>query len=278
MVSYLIYRLAFFGVRLVKRSVSVRVASFIALLFYLFRPRIKRNVRENLEALGAKSARPLDVFRNFSRTIADFLSISSEDPYSIRKRCRFVGTEHLNGALEMGRGAILCAPHMGPWEVAGACLAAMGYRIHTIALDHPSARVTEFFSERRSVWGVRDYPPGVGVSKLLEALRRNEVVVLLIDRIFSTKGIPLRFLGRKVMLPQGHVKLAERTGAVLIPCFCHYTRDDGIEAVICSPVDAVEGSTEATAEACLERIESFIRERPEQWFAFDHLWPEGPHA
>jgi KDO2-lipid IV(A) lauroyltransferase len=274
MLSYILYQIASFGVRRLPRGTSTRLASTIAFLFYLFRFSIRRNVGRNLKALGAEGTGTFNVFRNFSRTIVDFLSMDSGNPAALHDLCTIAGLEHIDTALDGGRGAILFAPHQGPWEVAGAFLASKGYRIHTIALDHPSSGVTRFFSRRRTAWGIVDYPPGDGVVKLRDALRANEIVVLLVDRKFSTKGIRLTFLGRRVRLPQGHVKLARRTGSPLIPCCCHYTEEGTIEVVIDEPLRASEGPVQAVAEECLARIEVFLRDRPDQWFAFDHLWPE----
>jgi len=274
MVSYLLYLIASFGVRRIPRRVSMRIASMIALLFYVCRPAIRRNVRRNLAALGAGDRRTFEVFRYFSKTIVDFLSLDTDRVSDLQGLCSVRGLEHLDAALEEGNGAILFAPHQGPWEVAGAFLASMGYRIHSIALDHPSPRVTDFFSRRRSAWGIIDYPIGDGVTRLFDAVRANEIVVLLVDRRFSTKGIPLTFLGRPLRMPQGHVKLSKRTGAPLIPCCCRYTETDSIETVIETPIRVVKDSTRATAQRCLTRIEEFLRNEPEQWFAFDHLWPE----
>ena len=252
----------------------MKIASVIAFLFYICRRGIRKNVWRNLQALGAYETGTFDVFRYFSRTIVDFLSLYPNDTPVLHGLCTIVGLKHIDAALESGGGAILFAPHQGPWEVAGAFLASKGYRIHTIALEHPSARVTRFFSKCRSAWGIVDYPLGDSVVKLIDALHKNEIVVLIIDRKFSTKGIPLNFLGRHVILPQGHVKLSQRTGAPLIPCCCHYKDDGAIEAVIDSPLRGPDGSVREVAQDCLVRIETFLRNRPEQWFAFDHLWPE----
>jgi KDO2-lipid IV(A) lauroyltransferase len=274
MLSYLLYMVASFGVHRLPRSVSIRLASAIAFVFYVFRSSIRNNVRRNLRALGAEGTGTFDVFRNFSRTIVDFLSLDSRDPASLEQICSIIGLENVDAALEGGNGAILFAPHQGPWEVAGAFFASKGYRLHTIALDHPSAGVTSFFSRRRKAWGILDYSPGDGVVKLRDALRANEVIVLLVDRKFSTKGIPLTFLGHQVRLPKGHVKLSLRTGSPLIPCCCHYTKEGTIETIIDVPLPGSDGTVREIAEKCLVRIETFLRERPEQWFAFDHLWPE----
>ena len=252
----------------------MKIASLIAFLFYISKSRIRRNVRRNLEALGAHGTGTFEVFRSFSKTIVDFLSLDSENPSALHGLCEVTGLEHLDAALERGNGAILFAPHQGPWEVAGAYLASKGYRMHTIALDHPSYRVTRFFSRRRSAWGIADYQFGEGVAKLYDALRANEIVVLLVDRKYTAKGTQLDFLGRRVRLPQGHVKLSKSTGAALIPCCCCYTERDSIETFIDRQVSDSDGSVLETAQVCVERIESFLKKRPEQWFAFDHLWPE----
>jgi lauroyl/myristoyl acyltransferase len=274
MVSYCLYLLASFGVRRIPRRISIKTASMIAFLFYICRPRIRKNVRRNLEALGAHGTGTFDVFRYFSKTIVDFLSLDSDDPSALDGFCRIIGLEHIDAALEKGNGAILFAPHQGPWEVAGAYLASRGYRIHSIALNHPSSRVTSFFSRRRNTWGIVDYPFGEGVVRLFDALRANEIVVLLVDRKFSTKGIQLTFLGHGVRLPQGHIKLSKHTGAPLIPCCCRYTEEDTIEAVIDRPIRDTGGSVREVAQLCIARIETFLKKRPDQWFAFDHLWPE----
>lgn len=195
---------------------------------------------------------------------------------NLQEICRIRGREKLDDALQMGRGAILFAPHLGPWEVAGACLASFGYHIHTVALEHPSPRVTRFFTLRRAAWKIRDYLPGECTGKLLRALREGEVVVLLIDRNFSMGGIKLKFFGRDTALPGGHIVLARRTGAPLLPCCCYYDDSGGIGGVIGEALE-FSGGTESDEEignACLSEVEKYIIAHPEQWFAFDHLWPE----
>ncbi len=252
----------------------MKIASLIAFFFYICRPRIRKNVERNLEALGVDGTGTFAVFRYFSKTIVDFLSLDPSNISSLQGRCNITGLEHIDVALEKGNGAILFAPHQGPWEVAGAYLASKGYRIHSVALDHPSTHVTRFFSRRRNAWGIADYHFGEGVAKLFEALRANEIVVLLVDRKFSTKGTQLDFLGRSVRLPQGHIKLSKRTGAPLIPCCCCYTEHDSIEVFVDEPIEEKNESIRGLAQTCILRIETFLRKRPEQWFAFDHIWPE----
>ncbi len=276
MVSYLLYLTASVAVRFLPTVIAEQIAKIIAFLFYIFRPEIRQNVKRNFGALNIRDMRTYAVFKNFSKTITDFLKLDPERREELQRRCRIHGMTHLNRVLKGGKGAILITPHLGPWEIAGARLASLGYRVHTVALEHPSPQVTKFFSSKRASWGIQDYPLGESVSKLLQALRDGEVVVLLIDRRFSTRGVPLRFLGRDIPLPDGHIVLSMRTGSPLLPCWCYYTDDGSIEGYIEEPVElgGEEIPPGEIGARCLQRIEKYIRAHPEQWFAFDHLWPE----
>ncbi len=274
MISYYLYLFAACGLRHLPRPVSMALTRVVTFLFFLFRREIRNNVKMNLERLCVDHCSPYAVFHNFSRTITDFLTLNPDLPDELDGRCEIVGIENLDAALEKGRGAILFSAHQGPWEVSGAFLSSKGYRINTIAREHPSRQVTEFFSQRRRAWGMQVYSTGEGVGKLIEALRRGDMVVLLIDRRFSTKGMPLDFLGRRVLLPQGHVTISKRTGAPLLPSFCFYEDSGSIKIDIGGPIELEGASIKDRAQECIGLIESHIRAKPEQWFAFDHLWPE----
>jgi lauroyl/myristoyl acyltransferase len=274
MISYILYRAASVLVRILPRGIATWIAAAIAFLFYLARPTIRRNVRTNYEKLGIPARSTFPVFRNFSRAVTDFLGLAFMNGEQLRARCAIRGIENLDGTLKRGSGAILFAPHLGPWEVAGACLASHGYRMHTIALEHPSAPVTRFFSKERKEWGFYDYPARSLAAGLVRAVMRGEVVVLLIDRNFSNRGIRLHFLGHDLLLPDGHAMLSLRTGAPLVPCCCYYTASGNIEVLIGEPLPTHGEGAPDIANACLARIEEFIRAHPDQWFAFDHLWQE----
>jgi lauroyl/myristoyl acyltransferase len=276
MISYLLYRTASALAAIVPRPYSTKIAETIALLFFACRPAIRGNVRVNYERLGCSRARTYRVFRNFSLAVTDLLRLSHMSPEKLRGTASARGLEHLDRALRKGKGAILVAPHLGPWEIAGAYLSSSGYPLHTVALEHPSGRVTSFFSRIRKRWGFRDYPPGSSASGLMKALRGGEPVVLLIDRNFSRRGMRLSFFGRDTLLPDGHIALSLRSGAPLLPSCAYYGEGGAITIVIGEeiPPPAPGAPPEALGRACLERMEEFIRAHPDQWFAFDHVWQE----
>jgi lauroyl/myristoyl acyltransferase len=279
MVSYTLYVTGAALVRVLPRRFAKGVAAAIAFTFFITRPRVRRNVRRNFDALGLKTRSIFPVFHNFSHAVTDFLRLSCMTRDQMKSMCVLTGREHLDAAADGGRGVILFAPHLGPWEIAGAYLTTIGYPLNTVALEHPSARVTRFFSGLRRGWGLIDYPLRSCAGELVRALARGEHVVLLIDRNFSGRGARLDFLEAQAVLPVGHVVLSLRTGAPLVPCCCFYRPDGKIEVVIGEAIrPGANPGTSEVACSCLESVESFIRAHPEQWFAFDNLWREDSDA
>jgi lauroyl/myristoyl acyltransferase len=280
MISYILYRTASSLAGTLPQALCTRIAAIIAFIFFAFRPSIRKNVRTNFEKLGMQTMSTYPVFRNFSRAVTDLLRLSHMSRNELVALCRTSGIENLDLALKRGKGAILFAPHLGPWELAGACMSCLGYKMHSVALEHPSARVTRFFSEIRNAWGFKDYASRSSGSALLEALGKGETIVLLVDRSFSRRGTQLRFLGTDLLLPDGHITLSLRSGAPLLPCCSWYTPDGKIEIVVGEEVRAADtgDSRAAIGRACMEKIEGFVRSHPDQWFAFDHLWEGERHA
>ncbi len=271
MISYILYRTGALLARCLPFSLALVIARAIAWLFYISRPAVRRNVRRNFIHLGMENESIRPLFFNFAKAVTDFLRLSPDRRLELISRCSISGLEHLDKALAAGKGAILFGPHLGPWELAGAYLASIGYRMNTVALEHPSRMVTRYFSARRAEWDIRDYPAKYCSASLVKALLRGELVVLLVDRRFSRRGASVLFLGERTILPHGHIFLSQRTGAPLLPCCCYYVDGGRIEGVIKPPIrNDLEGIEKA--RVCAEAMEEFVREHPYQWFAFDHVW------
>ena len=62
---------------------------------------------------------------------------------------------------------------------------------------------------------------------LAERLRAGRFVPLLADRDLSRHGVPVELLGEPASLPTGPARLAQLTGAPLIPITCDYAPVDG---------------------------------------------------
>jgi acylphosphatase len=136
-----------------------------------------------------------------------------------------------------------------------------------------SERTVTDMRERR---GIKVIPLGkpMGIAR---ALRRNEVVLVVGERLIDGDGVEVEFFGERTMFPRGAAYWSARLGTPIVPAFC-IRQPDGtyvsyIEAPIRPPADVsgefdVAGHTQRLASI----IESYITRYPEQWCMLQPIW------
>ncbi len=207
-------------------------------------------------------------FQNYGRMLIDFVLMGSLTPDELIERTSVEGRAHLDDALAQGRGVIMAVPHMGSWDVAGSYAAALGYRISAVAERFPGS-LNDAVTESRRRFGMDVIMLGrAAVRALTEALQANRIVALLCD-LEQGPGVTVRFFGRRAVVPGGPAALGLKTGAALLPA-CQYATAPGRHHIHLDPALALhEGETkESLMQRVVGRFEDFIRERPDQWYAF----------
>lgn len=213
-------------------------------------------------------------FENYCRMLADFLLIGSLDPDEVAGRLRLEGIEHIGQALDQGRGAILALPHMGSWDFAGALAGILGYRLMAVAETFPGS-LNDAVVQTRSLHGMDIVPLGrSAVHSINQALNQNGLVALLCD-LPHGPGVEVSFFGRRAVVPSGPAAIARRRDVPLLPTYCRRLAEDSYLVHVDPPVQLTdtevytgrEGARELM-QRVVERFEVFIREHPEQWYAF----------
>jgi phosphatidylinositol dimannoside acyltransferase len=222
--------------------------------------------RERSDPEVARVAR--SAFQNYGRMLMDFLLLGSLTPQELMARMSVDGLEHLDAALARGKGVIMATPHMGSWDMAGSYAGALGYRISAVAERFPGS-LNEAVVATRQRFGLNVIMLGrSAVRGITEALQANGGVALLCD-LEQGPGLTVSFFGRRATVPGGPAAFALKTGASLVPA-CQYASAPGRYHVHLDPPLAVrEGDTkESLMQAVIKRFEDFIKERPDQWYAF----------
>src|SRR5467141_779348 len=207
-------------------------------------------------------------FQNYGRMLMDFLLIGSLTPDELAERVTLGGREDLEAALARGRGVIMAVPHMGSWDMAGAYAGALGYQISAVAERFPGS-LNDAVVATRERFGLNVITLGrAAVRGINEALAANHVVALLCD-LEQGPGLSVNFFGRRGTVPGGPAAFALKTGAALLPA-CQYATAAGRYHVHLDPALAAhEGDTKETLmQRVIGRFEDFIKERPDQWYAF----------
>lgn len=190
------------------------------------------------------------------------------------------GLDKILNAHRAGNGMVYALPHMGNWEAAAPVAVSEGIPIVAVAEVLPNRRITDWFTEMRSEFGIEIVlaTGRVEVMRRLEqAIADNKAVALLSDRDLKGKGVEVEFFGETTTMPPGPATLAVRTGAPLFPVGCYF--DGGGYRVVVRdalPVPDEGSRTEkvvALTQSLARELEEIIRVAPDQWHLVVPNWP-----
>src|SRR5690348_10741294 len=265
---------------------AVLVGDFIYYTWHEHSANAVGNMRHVLgPRAGERAARRMAraSFRNYAKTLADFIRFPHMGDGEVEARVQHhYGAERLDELRAKGKGVIAVSGHLGNWDFAGAYLGRRGLPLYAIADRFEPPKLDKLVIDTRLRNGIHVITMEASAMRMIfEALRRNEVVMLLIDRPMPGEGVPVQFFGETAWLPSGPAAIALKTGAPLVIGSCIRMRGDirfqgGIE----SPIEykqLLTGNKQADIQAITQAIacamEALIRRAPDQWYMFRPMWP-----
>ncbi len=260
----------------------------------LLPPGWQRTVRTSVRLALGPEVDDRKVARDYFRRVADLLGYSAavyhrgisgagldhewlHDPAS-RERYRT--------ALALGKGALMVGPHLLCQEIMAGS-ATREFPVTVLARKAPDPDYEALKQRWYSALGVSvvhrppKNAPGGGLAEVtlaVRALRQGKVLALTPDLIQRPgTGIPVTLFGRRVELPAGAFFLAQRTGAPLLPSFCHREAEcyrlwchDPLEPMATGDRDAILADM---AQRWTDLFEGFLHDHPEMWqFWLDKKW------
>jgi phosphatidylinositol dimannoside acyltransferase len=195
------------------------------------------------------------------------------------------GLEHLDTALEKGRGVIIALGHYGPIQLPLFVLGVRQYRITQVGL--PTDKGLSWIGRNvafrlrmkyEAMIPARILPADKFLRPLFQTLKQNGIVFMTIDPAgggqWIGKLIRLPFLGEMVPFPVGAASLSIKTGAPILPLAI--TRNSGgYNCAIKPPVHPGGKGLEATEiTAYLVRwYEDMLFKDPGLWHFWDEFQP-----
>jgi lauroyl/myristoyl acyltransferase len=244
----------------------------------------RQNVYDNLRHVLGPYAKPerleqvaRQIFRHQARNYYDLFRVASLSGKEIKELVTVHGLDNIDRALRAGKGVIMFTAHFGNLDIAGQMFALEGYPITIVAEHLQPERLYRYISSLRTSKGLKLIPSDEFLRPLYRALRSNEIVGLAADRNLTGTGTLVSFFGAPALLPDGHVRLALRTGAKLLAIFGLRKLDNTFEVFAEPPLELeITGDTErdmASAMAMLVSVvEKYIGQHPEQWVMFQPVW------
>lgn len=236
-----------------------------------------RNLRANLRSAFPRwSEREVEelskrIFRNFARNLVDYGRFHTITDEALDRLIPSVQHLHLlEESFAKGRGVILVTGHIGNWELGALFFGRHGFKINVVTIPEGSERIDSIRGAYRTRQNIRtivvDGSPFSSL-EIVAALRRGEIVAMLVDRWEGTDGIPAKFFGEDRRFPRGPFVLSRATDAPIIPAFI--VRDGNIyRGVVDPPVSMDEPEDEPGVRRVSESLERVIRTYPDQWYNF----------
>lgn len=254
----------------------------------------RRIVMTNLTAALGEDVREstlrriaLSCYLDFGQTMAEI----AKPRYMIgnwKRIFRMEGIEHLNGELEKGKGVVILTGHIGNYLVGGYLFRNFGYRVNVVSKNLKSeAANREFvrFFERYGsalikISGHKDDPAG-GL-RILRALKKGEIVVIMNDQDAGPRGYKSTFFGLPTYIPSGPARFIYKAGASVITFFA-YRKEGKIVLAFQGPIDYSSAKNVSEAEKIIfdeysKRLEDKVKEFPGQYFWLHKKWKSLPEV
>ena len=213
------------------------------------------------------------VFENFGRSSADFLVGLDRTKEELDSTTTIEGFQNFEKAHAKGKGVMIVTGHFGNWERSSMWLVHRGYKLSVVARDANDEGVNALVNELRKGPGTEVIARGNAARPMIERLKRNELIGIVPDQNSNEIFIP--FFGKPAGTVLGPGVIAERTGAPVVPFFCHYV-GAGRYHIKVYPELATEPVYETKGEGMMRAIgrqlEEVIREHPDQWLWFHDRW------
>jgi len=273
---------SFFGilVRLLPLKLSARIGSGIGyIVFSILGIRRDITLRNIHQAFGdrkkykEKKKIGRESYQNFGIGLVEFLRFPILNKNCVRSLVSINDLENIDYALSLGRGVVAVTGHFGNWELMGAVFSFLGYPVNFLVGEQHNLLVDYRMNYLRKLCGIKIIPMGFSVRKVLEALRKNEIVAMLSDQDAGRDGVFVNFFGKYASTPKGPAIFALKTGACILPVFIVRERFERHRIFVEKPivVEDVNGSPENIREFTqlyTSILEEYIRRFPNHWF-----WP-----
>jgi Kdo2-lipid IVA lauroyltransferase/acyltransferase len=177
------------------------------------------------------------------------------------------GEELMHSYLAEGRGLLVLAPHLGNWEVVAPFVA--GFAPLTALYQPPSLPALDaLVLKGRSKDNIDMAPTNRrGVTQLLKALKRGEIVGILPDQVPEVgNGAEVApFFGQPALTMTLVHSLIQRTGCAVLIVYAERV-PGGFKMVVLPVDDEIYSEQAPVSVAALNRsVEACVRRAPEQY-------------
>lgn len=247
---------------------------------------VTRRAERNLRACFSEKSEPeiaaiiTQMWDNLGRTACEYAHLANFRFYTPDSRITVRGIEHIDRAIDAGKGAIFVSGHFANWELLSAGLVQRGLPVMTVYRAASNPLADEIITGLRNAMGTPHQAPKgpAGARMLLSWMNERKYAAMLSDQKMND-GVEAAFFGRPAMCPPAAAQLARRFGCPIVFASIRRTRGAHFIIEVQEPfyvphskdraADILTGVNEIN-----RRLEAFIQAHPAQWLWLHRRWPD----
>lgn len=280
-VVYLLY--AFFAI------LPMDIASYLGgLIGETFGPFLRSHkvMMRNLELIfpnmtkHQRTALAYRVWDNLGRTMGELPHLHKLKGVGSTERIKLSGHENVRRLLSQKKPIIFVGGHLSNWEVGPLAFHNLGIELAVAYRRLNNIWLNPLLKRIRRTSAARQIPKGnAGLKIMSKILQERGKVGLLVDQKMNT-GIPVQFFGREAMTAPAAAALAYHYNCAIVPTRVERTgKGMHFRVTFLPPLELPHtGNRKADVAATMATInsilETWIRQRPDQWLWTHRRWPE----
>jgi KDO2-lipid IV(A) lauroyltransferase len=218
------------------------------------------------------------VFQHLGATFVEICQLATYSKLDVIERVRVVGAERWRHALDNRQGLIIVSAHLGNWE--------FGMQFAACFMQKPALGVakrirfkplSQWVHHLRTRFGTRIIYKKGALPDMRQALRRGEIVGLLVDQSKRKEGVDVNFFGHRVPATPAAAFLSIRYKSPILPIFCIREASGQLTIHVERPIKTrwsgdLRADVQANTQLITDTVEGMIRKYPEQWFWVHKRW------
>ena len=276
--SYIILNFISLFFKYIPRIIKIFLGKAIGSFMYYILP-----IRKKVAQINIKIAFPdlnqneinhlvLKSYRHYGILLIEFLSQKKHNIYKFLNPLDELTKKHLVD----NNGQILMTAHIGNWELMIPVISK--YRkIMGVAREQKNSGADKFIKENRSFKNVTLISNKDSAKKMVSALLKKELLLLVCDQNAKRKGNSISFFNKKSSFPKGPGHFYYLTKSKLLYGFCILKNDYKYELMIRELT--IKNNFEQKEDIIIEInrlyveiLEDIIKKYPEQYFWFHKKW------
>lgn len=278
-VEYWLARFVLATLSVTSLSAANALARGYVRLLDLALPRLRRTALKNLEMAGFAGRERITtgVFDSVARLVVSFARFPQITRDNVAEWIRYEGLENFQQAHARGKGVLVATGHFGNWELSAFAHAYLFAAMHIVVRPIDNARIDVLVESRRQLSGNRAIAKKDAARGILRALAAGDAVGVLIDQNTTPdQGVFIDFFGVKACAGSAFVKLAQHSGAAVVPGYALWSDKERRYVLHFEPAVEMTGDVQQDTQRVHARLEAAIRKNPDQWLWIHRRWKTRP--